>query len=47
MKYNDSYFNGKNRPITIENNLEIGMVLPIRYDSETIGDVTVVKAKEE
>lgn len=36
------YFNGKNRPITIENDLGIGIVLPIRvevkgdkYESET------------
>lgn len=43
----DVYFNGKNRPITIENDLGIGIVLPIRYDSETIEDVTIIEAKGE
>lgn len=38
------YFNGKNRPITIENDLGIGIILPIRYDSETIGEVTIIEA---
>lgn len=35
------YFNGKNRPITIENDLGIGIVLPIRTDGELEGSVIV------
>lgn len=42
----DVYFNGKNRPITIENDLGIGIVLPIRTDGELEGSV-IVEVKGE
>lgn len=37
----DVYFNGKNRPITIENDLGIGIILPIRTDGELEGSIIV------
>lgn len=37
----DVYFNGKNRPITIENDLGIGIVLPIRTDGELEGSIII------
>lgn len=42
----DVYFNGKNRPITIENDLGIGIVLPIRTDGELEGSV-IIEVKGE
>lgn len=39
----DVYFNGKLRPITIQNDLGVGIILPIRYDSESLEDVTIVE----
>lgn len=39
----DVYFSGKLRPITIQNDLGVGIILPIRYDSESLGDVTIVE----
>lgn len=38
----DVYFNGRLRPITIQNDLGIGIVLPIRYDGEEYPDSVVV-----
>lgn len=40
----DVYFNGKNRPITIENDLGIGIILPIRGDGEYIEGATIIEA---
>lgn len=37
----DAYFNGKNRPITIQNNLGIGIVLPIRTDGELESSIII------
>lgn len=42
----DVYFNGKNRPITIENDLGIGIVLPIRTDGELEGSI-IIEVKGE
>lgn len=38
----DVYFNGKNRPITIENDLGIGIVLPIRADGEYLEGSVII-----
>lgn len=38
------YFNGKNRPITIENDLGIGIILPIRGDGEYIEGSAIIEA---
>lgn len=44
----DVYFNGKNRPITIENDLGIGIVLPIRTDGELEGSIIIeVKGEQD
>ena len=40
----DVYFNGHLRPITIQNDLGIGIVLPIRYDGEEYPDAVVIDA---
>lgn len=40
----DVYFNGKNRPITIENDLGIGIILPIRGDGEYIEGSVIIEA---
>ena len=38
----DVYFNGKNRPIAIENDLGIGIVLPIRADGEYLEGSVII-----
>lgn len=38
------YYNGSNRPITIENELGIGIIMPIRNDSEHIEGATIIEA---
>lgn len=40
----DVYFSGKFKPITIQNDLGIGIILPIRYESGTLNDVIVIEA---
>lgn len=40
----DVYFLGKNRPITIENDLGIGIILPIRGDGEHIDGAVIIEA---
>ena len=40
----DVYFNGRLRPITIQNDLGIGIVLPIRYDGDEYPDAVVIDA---
>ncbi len=40
----DVYYHGKNRPITIENNIGIGIILPIRGDGEYIDGATIIEA---
>ena len=40
----DVYFNGRLRAITIQNDLGIGIVLPIRYDGEEYPDAVVIDA---
>lgn len=40
----DVYFMGKNRPITIENDLGIGIILPIRGDGEYIEGSIIIEA---
>ena len=37
-------FNGHHRPLTIQNDLGIGIVLPIRYDGEPDGQFIVIEA---
>jgi hypothetical protein len=37
-------FNGKLRPLTIQNDLGVGIVLPIRYDGEPDGQFIVIEA---
>lgn len=38
------YFNGKLRPLTIQNDLGIGIILPIRYDGEEPEHVAIIDA---
>lgn len=38
------YFNGKLRPLTIKNDLGIGIILPIRYDGEEPEHVVIIEA---
>lgn len=40
----DVYFNGKLRPLTIKNNLGIGIILPIRYYGEEPEHVAIIEA---
>lgn len=40
----DVYFSEKLRPITIQNNLGIGIILPIRWDGEMEESVVVIEA---
>lgn len=38
------YFNGKNRPMVIQNDLGIGMILPIRADGDYVdGDSIIIE----
>lgn len=39
------WFNGHYRPMTIHNDLGIGVILPIRYDGEPDADYVVIEAK--
>ena len=38
------YFNGKLRPLTIKNDLGIGIILPIRYDGEAPEHLAIIEA---
>lgn len=39
----DVWFSGKFKPITIQNILGIGVILPIRYDGDTVEDSVIIK----
>lgn len=39
------WFNGKLRPLTIHNDLGIGIILPIRYDGDAPEHVAIIEAK--
>lgn len=41
----DVYFNGKLRPITIKNDLGIGIILPIRFDGEVMEGSIVIEIR--
>ena len=41
----DVWFNGHYRPLTIQNELGVGIILPIRYDGEPDADYVVIEAK--
>ena len=41
----DVQFNGKLRPLTIQNDLGIGIILPIRYDSDTLEGSVIIDAE--
>ena len=43
-KATDVLFNGKNRPLTIKNDLGIGIILPIRYDGEEPENIDIIDA---
>lgn len=38
------FYSGKHRPITIINELGVGIILPIRYDAEHIVDAIIIEA---
>lgn len=40
----DVWFNGKFRPLTIKNDLGIGIILPIRYDGEEPENIAIINA---
>lgn len=40
----DVIYNGKHRPLTIKNDLGIGIILPIRYDGEEPEHVAIIEA---
>ena len=39
----DVWFSSKFKPITIQNNLGIGVILPIRYDGDTVEDSVIIR----
>lgn len=39
----DVWFSGKFKPITIQNDLGIGVILPIRYDGDTVEDSVIIR----
>lgn len=41
----DVYFNGKHRPLTIQNDLGIGIILPIRHDGDPNEEYVVVEVE--
>jgi hypothetical protein len=41
----DVYFNGKHRPLTIKNDLGIGIILPIRHEGDPNEEYVVVEAE--
>ena len=43
------FYNGKHRPLTIQNDLGVGIILPIRYDGDTPEESVVIEVmwKEE
>ena len=43
-KATNVWFNGKHRPLTIKNDLGIGIIMPIRYDGEEPENIDIIDA---